>query len=120
MRSRWRTQERVGKQQVAGELLEAARFVGLDAQQPQLKLGRGPGEIHRPIDRMGIAVLTHQPQDLLARFAGGENQGNLDTLARAKGQALAQAEDRVQDKTLAVAGFLEERPSDWRASVLGR
>jgi hypothetical protein len=45
---------------MAGQLLEAARFVGLDAQQAQLKLGRCPGEIHRPIDRMGIAVLVHQ------------------------------------------------------------
>src|SRR4030066_9646 len=57
---------------------------------------------------MGIAVLTHQPQDLLACFAGGENQGNLDTLAWTESQALAEAEDRVQDKTLAVAKLLED------------
>jgi len=54
---------------------------------------------------MEIAVLTHQPQDLLACFAGGKNQRNLDTLAWTESQTLAQAEDRVQDKTLAVAGF---------------
>src|SRR3990172_5983469 len=66
---------------------------------------------------MGIAVVTHQSQDLLACFAGGENQGNLDALAWTESQALAQAEDRVQDKTLAVAKLLEdphrirERPS---------
>jgi hypothetical protein len=112
-----RAQEGIGKQQVACELLEAASLVGLDAKQLQLKLGRGPSEIHRPIDRMGIAVFIHQSQDLLARFAGSENQGNLDTLAWAKTQGLAQAEDRVKDKTLAVAEFLKdphricERPS---------
>jgi hypothetical protein len=72
---------------------------------------------------MGIAVLTHQPQDLLACFAGGENQRNLDTLAWTKSQSLAQAEDRVQDKTLAVAKLLEdphrirERPSSANKSA---
>ncbi len=60
------TQQGIGIQQMAGQLLEAARFVGLDAQQAQLKLGRGPGEIHRPIDRTGIAILIHQTQDLFA------------------------------------------------------
>src|SRR5665647_447588 len=66
---------------------------------------------------MRIAVLIHQPQDLLACFAGRENQGNLDTLAWTERQALAQAEDRVQDKTLAAVKLLEdphricERPS---------
>src|SRR5512146_1162042 len=66
---------------------------------------------------MGIAVLTHQPQDLLACFTGGENQGNMDTLAWAERQAPAQAEDRVQDKPLVVAKLPEdphricERPS---------
>src|SRR5512143_1988719 len=57
---------------------------------------------------MGVAVLTHQPQDVLACFAGGENQGNLDTLAWAERQAPAQAEDRVQDKPLVVARLLED------------
>src|SRR4030043_2490402 len=57
---------------------------------------------------MEIAVLTHQPQDLLACFAGGKNQRNLDTPAWTESQALAQAEDRVQDKTLAVARLLED------------
>ena len=60
------TQQGIGIQQMACQLLEAARIVGLDAQQAQLKLGRGPSEIHRPIDRMGIAVLVHQAEDLLA------------------------------------------------------
>src|SRR5512136_1133097 len=66
---------------------------------------------------MEIAVFTHQPQDLLACFAGGKNQRNLDTPAWTESQAPAQAEDRVQDKTLAVARLLKdphrirERPS---------
>ena len=45
---------------------------------------------------------------MLACFAGGENQGNLRTLAWTKTQALAQTEDWVQDKTLAVAKRLED------------
>src|SRR5512137_2979833 len=36
-----RAQERVGKEQVAGELLEATSIVGLDAKQSQLKLRGG-------------------------------------------------------------------------------
>ena len=63
-----RAQKGIRKKQVACQLLKAARFVGLDAKQAQLELGRGPGEIHRSIDRVGIAVLVHQPQDTLARF----------------------------------------------------
>ena len=54
---------------------------------------------------MGIAVLPYQPQDLLACFASGENQGNLDTLAWTESQALAQAEDRVQDKPWLLPSF---------------
>ena len=102
---------------MACQLLEAARFVGLDAKQAQLELGRGPGEIHGSIDRVGIAVLAHQPQDTLPRLARCENQRYLNTLARTQCHALAQAEDRVQDETLVVAGFLKdahgirERPS---------
>ena len=113
-------QQGIGIEQMAGQLLEAARIVGLDAQQAQLKLGRGPGEIHRPVDRMGIAVLVHQAGGLFARGAGGQNQGNLDPLAGSQSEALAQAEDRIQDKSLAVAGFLQQRPSGWRACGRGR
>ena len=58
---------------MACELLETARIVGLDAQQAQLKLGCHPREIHRLIDRMGIAILAHQVKNLLARGAGGQN-----------------------------------------------
>ena len=93
---------------MACQLLKAARFVGLDAKQAQLELGRGPGEIHRSIDRVGIAVLVHQPQDTLPRFARCENQRYLDTLARTQCHALAQAEDGVQDETLAVAQLLRD------------
>src|SRR3990172_6920284 len=71
-------------------------------------LGRGPGKIQRPIDRMEITVLSHQHQNLLACFAGGDNQGNLDMLARVKSHVLAQAEDRVEDKPLAVTELLKD------------
>ncbi len=101
-------------------LLEATGFVGLDAKQPQLELGGGPGEIHRPIDRVGIAVLVHQSQDLLACFAGRDNKGNLDALARSEGHAPPQAEDRVEDETLAVAGLLKDPHRDSRASARAR
>ena len=56
---------------------------------------------------MGIAILVHQTQDLIACFGGGQNQGNLDAPAGSQGEAPAQAEDRVQNKPLAVAQFLQ-------------
>jgi len=56
---------------------------------------------------MGIPVLAHQAGDLLARGAGGQNQGNLGPLAGSQGEVLAQAEDRIQDIPLAAIGFLQ-------------
>ncbi len=52
-------------------------------------------------------------------FGGGENQGNLHTLAWTKTQALAQAEDWVQDKTLAVAKRLEDSHRIRECTVAG-
>ncbi len=69
---------------------------------------------------MGVAVLVHQLQDLFAGIPGGEHQGNLDHFARFQGQVPAQAEDRIQDKTLAVAELLEDPHADWRGSGRGR
>ena len=55
----------------------------------------------------GSPYLLISSRTCSASCAGGQNQRNLDTLAGAKGQTPAQAEDRVQDKTLAVAGLLQ-------------
>ena len=76
---------------MACQLLEAARFVGLDAQHLQLLLGRAPGEIHGPLGRMGVAVLVHQHQDLLAGRPGGKHQGKTGALSRRQGEAAPQA-----------------------------
>jgi hypothetical protein len=62
--------------------LETARFVGLDTQKTQFKLGGRPCEIHCPVNGMGIAVFAHQIGDLLARGPGGQNQRHLYPLTR--------------------------------------
>jgi len=59
---------------MAGQLLEPARFVGLDAEEAQFQLGRGPGQIHRPINRVRIAVFAHQGEYLLARWAAASTR----------------------------------------------
>jgi hypothetical protein len=66
---------------------------------------------------MGIAILVHQTDDLFPGFADGQNQRNLGSLSWSQDQALAQAQDGVEDESLAIAGFLQgahwsgERPS---------
>ncbi len=92
---------------MACQLLEAPRFVGLDAEEPQLKLGRGPHQLHRPIDCRGIGVFAQQAQDLLPGCRGGQNHRNPDSLPGAHAQPMTQAEDRVNDKTLTVSRFLD-------------
>ena len=91
---------------MAGQLLKAACFVRLNVQHLQLLLGRTPGKIHGPSDRMRVAVFIHQQQDLLAACAGGKDQGKLEALARFQSETVPQTQHRIEDKALAVAQLL--------------
>jgi len=62
---------------VAGELLEPARFIGLNPQQPQLQLRGCPGELHGLVDGGRVAVFLQQRQHPLAALPRRQDQRQL-------------------------------------------
>ncbi len=99
-------QQAIGEQQVTGQLLKTACFVGLNVQHLQLLLGRVPGEIHGSFGGMELAVLVHQKEDILAACPGREHHADLEALPGFQGNVLPQAENRIKDEPLAVAKIL--------------
>jgi len=94
---------------MACQLLKAPRFVGLDTEEAQFKLGRGPTTRLPSPDRFAggsVYFAPAGPRDLLPGRRGGQYHRNPDALPGTHAQPLAEAENRVNDKTLTVSGFL--------------
>ncbi len=102
-----RPHARVGVENAIGELLEEMRLLRVDPEVMELHLGLGPRQGGDPLEGSGIAVLVGHEKG--GRPRRGEQRGEDDACARARGEteAPAQAEDGIQDGP----GGVGERPS---------
>ncbi|MCY1390258.1 hypothetical protein D9M71_50740 [compost metagenome] len=92
----------IGIQQRCGQALVVRRFLGLDIEIAQLHLGLGPGQGLGTLEGIALVVLVDQREQFVPRTGHQRPERGAHHLAGRYPHALAQAEDRVEYRALAV------------------